>query len=154
MAVAKFKIDESERDTARKGANFIGRAGSDLVGGLFLKTAKGKRIHLELPAKLLTALQTFIGFAAKGEVLVVDREDELSPEEAAKLLRISRPMVYQRMDAGKLHFREVGTHRRVLLSDVLKLKEAEDRRRSFASALGADTEDLEANYAQPAKGAR
>jgi excisionase family DNA binding protein len=154
MTVAKFKIDETERDTARKGANLIGRAGSELAGGLFLKTAKGKRIHLELPAKLLGALQTFIGFASSGEVLVIDREEELSPEDASKLLGISRPMVYQRMDAGKLPFREVGTHRRVLLSDVLKLKEAEDRRRSFAAALGADTEDLEANYAQPAAGAR
>jgi excisionase family DNA binding protein len=69
-------------------------------------------------------------------------------------LGISRPIVYQRMDAGKLPFREVGTHRRVLLTDVLQLKEAEDRRRKFAAALGADTEDLEANYAKPGQGAR
>jgi excisionase family DNA binding protein len=156
MSVTKFTADgEPDRESARKGANLIDR-GADLSGvGLFLTTATGKRIHEELPAILLRAVQALLrGFAEKGEVLVVNSEEEMSPEEAAKVLGISRPIVYQRMDAGKLPFREVGTHRRVLLTDVLQLKEAEDRRRRFAAALGADTEDLEANYAKPGQGAR
>lgn len=78
-----------------------------------------------------------------------DSEVEVSPEQAANILGISRPIVDQRMDAGKLPFRGVGAQCRILLSDVLLLKEDEDRRRKSAAALGADTEDLEANYAQP-----
>jgi excisionase family DNA binding protein len=83
-----------------------------------------------------------------------DPEDEVSPEEAAKILGVSDPIVCHRMDSGKLPFREVGAQRRVLLTDVLRLKEAEDRRRKFAAALRADTEDLEANYTQPGQSAR
>ena len=50
----------------------------------------------------------------------------LSPEQAAKVLRISRPLVYHRMDTGRLPFRQVGTHRRVLVKDVLALKSFEE----------------------------
>jgi hypothetical protein len=57
------------------------------------------------------------------------------------------------MDAGKLPFRQVGTHRRIRAADVAQLKKFEDRRRTFAAALSADTEDLEKNYAQPGKSA-
>ena len=67
-----------------------------------------------------------------------DPEDEISVERAAELLGISTQIVHQRMDSGKLSFRQVGMHRKVLLADVLALKPLEDRRRSFASDLSAD----------------
>jgi hypothetical protein len=56
------------------------------------------------------------------------------------------------MDAGRLPFRQVGTHRRIRAADVAALKRFEDRRRSFAAALSADTEDLEENHAEPDQG--
>jgi excisionase family DNA binding protein len=43
-----------------------------------------------------------------------DPEDEISVERAAKLLGISTQIVHQRMDSGKLSFRQVGMHRKVL----------------------------------------
>jgi excisionase family DNA binding protein len=70
-------------------------------------------------------------------------------ERAAELLGISAQIVHQRMDSGKLSFRQVGEHRKIPLADVLALKPLEDRRRSFASDLSADTEDLEENFALP-----
>jgi excisionase family DNA binding protein len=87
--------------------------------------------------------------AETGEAFVFKPEDEVSPERAAEMLGVSRPIVYQRMDTGKLPFRQVGTHRRIRATDVARLKQFEDRRRTFAAALSADTEDIEENYAQP-----
>jgi excisionase family DNA binding protein len=87
--------------------------------------------------------------AESGEALVLKSDAEVSPEKAAEILGISRPLVYQRMDSGRLPFRQVGTHRRI----VAALKLFEDQRRSLASALSADAEDLEENYAQPDKNA-
>jgi excisionase family DNA binding protein len=78
-----------------------------------------------------------------------DPEDEISVERAAELLGISAQIVQQRMDSGKLSFRQVGMHRKIPLAGVLALKPLEDRRRSFASDLSADTEDLEENFALP-----
>lgn len=68
---------------------------------------------------------------------------DISLDEATEILDLAPSMVLQRMDSGKLPFTVDQGVRRVLLADVLRLKEAEDRRRSFAAKLGADTEDLE-----------
>ncbi len=67
------------------------------------------------------------------------------------MLGISRPLIYQRMEDGRLPYREAGTHRRVLWRDVLELKALEDRRREAARELAEDTDDLEINYARSLK---
>lgn len=51
---------------------------------------------------------------------------EVTPEQAGKVLGISRPLVVQRMKDGRLPFYFVGTHRRCKLKDVLALKQKED----------------------------
>jgi excisionase family DNA binding protein len=153
-ALTKLQIEESDREQARKGANLLGRATALEHGGLFLTKADGERVAVEMPASLLRAMQSLLTAVAEaGVVFVFKPEDEVSPERAAELLGVSRPIVYQRMDTGKLPFRQVGTHRRIRAADVAELKLFEDRRRSFAAALAVDTEDLEDNYAQPGKSA-
>jgi excisionase family DNA binding protein len=153
-AVMKLKVEEPDREQARKGASFLERASVLEHGGLYLTKADGERVMAEMPASLLRAMQSLLtAVAESGTAFVFKPEDEVSPERAAELLGVSRPIVYQRMDTGKLPFRQVGTHRRIRAADVAKLKQFEDRRGSFAAALSADTEDLEENYAQPGKSA-
>jgi excisionase family DNA binding protein len=152
--VTRLKVEEIDREQAKKGASFLERASVLEHGGLFLTKADGERVMAEMPASLLRAMQNLLAALGEtGETLVFKPEDEVSPERAAELLGVSRPIVYQRMDTGKLPFRQVGTHRRIRAADVAQLKKFEDRRRTFAAALSADTEDLEKNYAQPGKSA-
>ncbi len=153
-AVTKLKVEETDRAQAKKGASFLERASVLDHGGLFLTKADGEKVMTEMPASLLRAMQSLLAAMAEaGTAFVFKPDDEVSPERAAELLGVSRPIVYQRMDTGKLPFRQVGTHRRIRAADVAELKQSEDRRRSFAAALSADTEDLEENYAQPGKSA-
>ena len=58
-------------------------------------------------------------------VAVLREDEELSPEQAAAILGISRPLVVRRMDNGLLPFRYVGARRRCRFSDVLKLQREE-----------------------------
>lgn len=149
-AMTRLKVEAIEREEARKGANFLERAIALEHAGLFLTSANGKKVTVEMPPTLMLVLKTLLRtLADTGEALVLSPDLEISPENAAEILGISRPLVYQRMDAGKLPFRSVGTHRRVRVDDVVALKKAEDERRALAAALSADTEDLEANYAKP-----
>lgn len=152
--VTKLKVEEIDREQAKKGASFLERASVLEHGGLYLTKADGEKVMAEMPIALLRAMQNILAALGEaGEAVVFKPEDEVSPERAAELLGVSRPIVYQRMDTGKLPFRQVGTHRRIRAADVAELKQSEDRRRSFAAALSADTEDLEENYAQPGKSA-
>jgi excisionase family DNA binding protein len=152
--VMKLKIGEPDREQARKGASFLEQASVLEPSGLYLTKPDGERVVAELPVSLLRAMQSLLtAVAESGTALVFKPEDEVSPERAAELLGVSRPIVYQRMDTGKLPFRQIGTHRRVRAADVAKLKQFEDGRRTFAAALSADTEDLEANHVRPGNSA-
>ena len=71
---------------------------------------------------------------------------EVTPEDAAGILGISRPFVRRRMDVGLLPFRRVGAHRRIRLADVLAFRAREQPVREALDALSAGTEDLERTY--------
>jgi excisionase family DNA binding protein len=133
--VTKLKVEEIDREQARKGASFLERAAVLEHGGLYLTKADGEKVMAELPIALLRAMQNILATLGEaGEAVVFKPEDEVSPERAAELLGVSRPIVYRRMDTGKLPFRQVGTHRRIRAADVAELKKFEDRRRTFAAA--------------------
>ncbi|WP_428395924.1 helix-turn-helix domain-containing protein [Lichenicoccus sp.] len=71
---------------------------------------------------------------------------EVTPEDAASILGISRPLIRRRMDVGLLPFRRVGSHRRIRLTEVLALRAREEPVRQALKALAADTEDLEQTH--------
>lgn len=153
-ALTRLTVQDADREEAKKGASFLERASMLSHSGLFLTKANGETVLAEMPVSLLAAMKNILAaLAESGEALVLKSDAEVSPEKAAEILGISRPLVYQRMDSGRLPFRQVGTHRRIRATDVATLKQFEDQRRSFAAALSADTEDLEENYAEPDKSA-
>lgn len=56
----------------------------------------------------------------KGQsVELLAHDAELSPNQAAALLKMSRPFLLAFMDRGDLPFHRVGTHRRIKMSDLL-----------------------------------
>jgi len=148
--ITELKVTDTDREDARKGANFLARAASRVPAGLFLKKLGGEPSILELSSEIIAVLQAMLERLARaGNLLLLEQDAELSPEQAAKILGVSRPIVYHRMDSGRLPYRKVGAHRRVRLDDVLKLRELERQHREFARALSSDTDELESDYAQP-----
>ncbi|ODM75076.1 helix-turn-helix domain-containing protein [Bradyrhizobium elkanii] len=138
--LTRLKVESNEREEARKGANFLSSPAMLKHAGLFLIQADGEMVAAEMPPSLLLAKKSILTLLAEtGEVLLLRSAPEISPEKAAEILGISRPLVYQRMDSGKLPFRLVGRHRRVLVNDVMTLKRLEDQRRGLTDALDLDT---------------
>ena len=75
---------------------------------------------LDLPPSVLEALAEFLQAAADGErALVLRSPDDLTTEQAAAVLGVSRPTVIRLIEAGKIPARMVGTHRRLALGDVV-----------------------------------
>jgi len=60
-------------------------------------------------------------------------ERELTTVEAAHYLNVSRPFVIKEMEAGRLPYRKVGTHRRVTLKNLMDYER--EMRQQQAQAL-------------------
>ncbi|MGB8841620.1 MAG: DNA-binding protein [Aliidongia sp.] len=102
---------------------------------------------LALPDEVAALVETLLGHLLQGDRVAVLAEDcELSPNDAANILGISRPLVVHRMEVGDLPFRYVGKHRRTKLKDVLALKAKVDAQQGALDALAEDTEALMRDY--------
>ena len=100
-----------------------------------------------MPASALPALADLLDRLSSSDAVTVLAEDtEITPEDAASILGMSRPLVRRRMDTGVLPYRRVGAHRRLRLADVLALRAREEPVRAALEALATDTEDLEQTY--------
>ena len=76
----------------------------------------------------------------------MSEEQELTPVEAAEILRIAPSLVMHWMDVGDLTYRDTGTRRCTTMQAVLALKATLDERQNALEALAEDTEDLMRNY--------
>lgn len=99
---------------------------------------------LDLPQSVAEALTEVLEAAADGErALVLRAPQDMTTEQAAAVLGVSRPTVVRLIDAGKLPARMVGTHRRLDLGDVLAYRALSTRRRGDAlDEMARQAEDL------------
>jgi hypothetical protein len=131
----------SERDRLK--ADAAAKAARQGTIELHVRQCSGVDNRVELPAAASEAIQTLLSHLVSGQRIAILAEDqEISPNDAAEILGISRPLVVHRMDAGDLPFRYVGKHRRTKLKDVLSLKAKLDTQQAALDALAADTESL------------
>jgi excisionase family DNA binding protein len=87
---------------------------------------------LDLPAPAAQLLLRLLDEMAQGNaVTLIPMHAELTTQQAADFLGVSRPFVIKEIDEGRLPARKVGTHRRVLFRDLFafrrKLDEKADR---------------------------
>jgi excisionase family DNA binding protein len=96
------------------------------------------RPAFELLARLLAHL------AAGQGVSIVPAQAELTTQQAADMLNVSRPYLIGLLDRGEIEYRKVGTHRRILASSLIEYMREDDRkRRAAADELTALSEEMD-----------
>ena len=99
--------------------------------------------EIELPLSVFQVLRQIIYHMMRGRAIsVVPINKELTTQEAADILNVSRPYFVKLLEEGKISFSEVGTHRRVRLSELLEYKRVRDeKRRKGLAALTQLSQD-------------
>ena len=108
-------------------------------------SAEGSRAtELDLPLPIVRLLIGALKEMAAGNaVTLLPVPIELTTQQAAELLRVSRPSLVKMLDEGKLPYRKVGAHRRIRYEDVLVyVKNERARRAKVMEELVAETERL------------
>ena len=97
------------------------------------------RVHLDdgqtlvLPRSVSRLLTHVLAEMAAGNaVTMIPIHAEMTTQEAADFLNVSRPYLIQVLEKGELPFHKVGTHRRVRFADVERYKAAVQANRSNA----------------------
>ncbi|MFL0800831.1 MAG: helix-turn-helix domain-containing protein [Agarilytica sp.] len=62
-------------------------------------------------------------------VSILSHHHELSTQEAAEILNVSRPFFVKLLKDNEIPYKRVGSHRRIYLRDILTYKQDVDRRR-------------------------
>lgn len=108
----------------------------------------GQEQTIELPAGAVKLLQAILEDMASGRaVTIVPQDAELTTQQAADFLKVSRPFLVRLLEQKKLPFRMVGTHRRIRFEDVLRFKENIDtERRKVLDQLAAEAQELKMGY--------
>ncbi len=101
---------------------------------------------LGLSNQLREVLASMLEEAASGHSLtIIPSQQELSSQEAAEILRVSRMYLIKLLDEKKIPHRLVGKHRRVMAADLMNYKSKLDEQRREAltelARLGQETEE-------------
>jgi excisionase family DNA binding protein len=112
----------------------------------YLVGPNGERV--DLPDSAFEALKLVIDAMARGEsITLVPHGKELTSQEAADILRVSRPHLIKLLDRGELPFHRAGTHRRIKIEDVLAYRDRRDAGRKAAlDELMRLSEELPGGY--------
>ncbi len=145
--------EAEKRDSKKTGATVNGAAAKrKRVGGttksLRASLITGQATRIELPPQAVEAVTKILEQLAQGkEVTIAAKPVEMTTQQAAEFLRVSRPFLIGLLEKGEIPFRKVGAHRRVLYADLQAYKDAIDTKRlKVLEELAAQAQELSMGY--------
>ena len=104
--------------------------------------------ELRLPSAVKTLLIHLLTEMSRGNaVKIIPIHAELTTQEAADYMNVSRPFLVGLLEKGEIKFHMVGTHRRVKFEDLSAYKRKKDAERDAAMAeLTKQAQELNMGY--------
>jgi len=148
MTAYPQKLPDNESSSlARTSAEELSR----LLGNI--PDAERARVSLDgndliLPRQALALLRDILVEMAQGNaVTIVPTHAELTTQEAANILNVSRPHLVKLLESGEISFTKAGTHRRVRYQELMSYKETRMKESIDALAeLSAQAQELDMGY--------
>jgi len=147
-AVSPSRDDEELAIASSRSIAKIVSSKLDSPLSLRVSTQGGDETVVSVPATAFKLLGDILNEMAKGNaVTLIPVHAELTTQQAAELLGVSRPFIVEQLEKGNIPFRKVGTHRRVLFRDLMEYKRSMDRKRlESLHELAAEAQKLGLGY--------
>lgn len=132
------------RETSRTLASIMPSLDEDLE----LQVVEGHVAKIKLPAMAVRLLLDILEQMSRGNaVTFIPIHAELTTQQAADVLNVSRPFLIKLIEEGVLEHRKVGTHRRIRYDDLMTYKHDIDNKRLKAlEELVNQAQDLDMGY--------
>jgi excisionase family DNA binding protein len=103
---------------------------------------------VSIPLKALKLLTSILSNMAEGKsIALMPTDAEISTQQAAEILNVSRPHVIKLLEKGDIPYKKVGSHRRILLQDILEYEAIfKKKRRKQLNKLAAEAQKLNLGY--------
>jgi excisionase family DNA binding protein len=139
MSITADRVDLSNHDVellaqaSRLMSEALDRPQAHRIALVEVQADGSDSARLEVPPATLRLLSQILALMARQQTFVLYPESsELTTKQAAEVLGVSRPFLIRVLEAGKIPYRKVGRHRRVLMKDVLLYKQTTQVRRQAA----------------------
>lgn len=122
-----------EIDVAKQSSRTLAKYASADRVQMSISGSNGESDQFVLPGHVMQILLDVLSEMSKGNAIsLIPHNQEVSTQEAANILNVSRPFLVKLLENGDIPFHKVGTHRRVRLQDILSYKAETDEKRSEA----------------------
>jgi excisionase family DNA binding protein len=135
LALTPVQPDESDINTAVEALpqvkNYLAEHADSVIR---LVVADDHEETLVVPRGAVELLAQVLAHMAAGQgVSVVPAHAELTTQQAAELLNVSRPFLIGLLDAGEIEYRKVGKHRRIKAQSLMAYMARDDQERRQAA---------------------
>lgn len=148
MAILDETIVPSENDTekAKEFSRILAREFAPKTRVTIQREDDGEAI--EIPRPVFNVLMKVLAIMSAGKAFsLIPMDKELTTQQAADILNVSRPYLNKILDLGEIPHRKVGRNRRIKFSDLLDYKEEQENKcRGVLQELADEAQELDLGY--------
>jgi len=103
---------------------------------------------IEIPQQVFNVLMRLLSVMSEGKAFsLIPMDKELTTQQAADILNVSRPYLNKILDLGEIAHRKVGRNRRIRFSDLMEYKKSQEQKSKAAlQELADQAQELDMGY--------